>query len=125
MDHISIWDLKTCALYDAELAVKSGDRVIDSFGSSFGIRTINYSAERGFELNGKTVKIKGVCGHDDLAAVGVALTRPIIEYKIDQLMSMGCNAYRCSHNPPSPVFLDLCDHKGMLVMDETRMPGMD
>jgi len=125
LNKVSLWDLDDCHLYEAKVAIVLEGQVIDSASTSFGIRTIAFSAERGFELNGQTVKLKGVCGHDDLAGVGVALTRPTIDYKIDQLMSMGCNAYRCSHNPPSPVFLELCDQKGMLVIDETRMPGMD
>ena len=124
LENVNVWDLEERHLYTLEVAIKTA-KSEESYSQKFGVRTIAYSVERGFELNGKTVKLKGVCGHDDFAGVGTALTRPIMAFKIQKLMEMGCNAYRCSHNPPHPKFLELCDEMGMLVLDETRMPGVD
>lgn len=124
VNDVALWDLNNPNLYSVKVSFKE-DGIEDSASKRFGIRTIKYSVDKGFELNDETVKLKGVCGHDDFAGVGTALTRPIIAYKIDRLKSMGCNAYRCAHNPPDPKFLELCDTMGMLVMDETRMPGID
>ncbi len=122
---IKLWSLEQRNLYKAEIIVKNSRENLDNYSTTFGIRTIKYSAERGFELNNKTVKLYGVCGHDDFAGVGVALTRPIIQYKIDRLMEMGVNAYRCAHNPPDPKFLEICDRVGVLVIDETRLSGVN
>ncbi len=90
----------------------------------FAPKKIEFDAEVGMLLNGEPFFIQGACGHDDFAGVGVALNRSIIEYKIDKLKEMGVNGYRCSHNPPSPIFLDVCDEKGILVMDENRWPAV-
>ncbi|SHH52237.1 glycoside hydrolase family 2 TIM barrel-domain containing protein [Clostridium grantii] len=124
LNEIDLWDLNSRNMYTVKISVKSTNGY-DEYSTEFGIRKIKYSSEKGFELNDQTVKIKGVCGHDDFAGLGVALTKPIIEFKIKKLMEMGCNAYRCSHNPPNPIFLELCDKLGMLVFNETRMPGVD
>ena len=78
-------------------------------------------ADKGFFLNGKPVKLKGTCNHHDHAGVGAALPDRLQYYRIERLKEMGCNAYRTSHNPPTPELLDACDRLGMLVMDETRM----
>ena len=76
---------------------------------------------RGFLLNGKPVKIKGTCNHQDHAGVGEAIPDRIQAYRLERLKWMGSNGCRTSHNPPTPEFLDACDRMGMLVMDETRM----
>jgi len=92
----------------------------DSVTTPFGIRTIRFDAKKGFLLNEKPLKLKGVCCHQDHAGVGTALPDGLQEYRIRKLKEMGCNAYRSSHNPPSPALLDACDRLGMLVMDENR-----
>jgi beta-galactosidase len=92
----------------------------DECATTFGIRTIRFDADEGFFLNGKPVKIKGTCNHQDHAGVGSALPDRIQYYRIEKLKEMGVNGYRTSHNPPTPELLDACDQLGMLVMDETR-----
>ena len=87
----------------------------------FGIRTLKFDAEQGFFLNGKPVKVKGTCNHQDHAGVGAALPDAVQYFRIRKLQEMGCNAIRTSHNPPTPELLDACDELGMLVLDETRM----
>ncbi len=124
LSNVDLWDLANRHLYLATVKVESNMN-IDTYSTNFGIRTIEFTSHKGFELNGQTVKLKGVCGHDDFAGVGVALTKPIIKHKIDCLMAMGVNAYRCAHNPPDPKFLQLCDEVGMLVIDETRLSGVN
>lgn len=119
LEDVSLWELKNTALYTAKATLSSGDEL----SVRFGIRSMEWNAEKGFLLNGVPTLLKGVCGHDDFAGVGTALTRPIVRYKIKRLMDMGCNAYRCSHNPPSLLFLEACDEMGMLVIDEHRLPG--
>src|SRR6185503_3987277 len=81
-------------------------------------RTIEFTANDGFHLNGKRVPIQGVCQHHDLGALGAAFNLRAAERQIEILKSMGVNAIRTSHNPPAPEFLDLCDRMGILVMDE-------
>ncbi|PYX93939.1 MAG: beta-galactosidase, partial [Acidobacteria bacterium] len=85
------------------------------------IRTVLFDADKGFLLNGKPVKIKGTCNHQDHAGVGSAIPDRLQYYRIERLKEMGSNGYRTSHNPPTPELLEACDRLGMLVMDETRM----
>jgi len=88
---------------------------------TYGIRTVTFDAARGLLLNGKRVDVRGVCCHQDHAGVGVAIPDALQDYRIRLLKEMGVNAYRASHNPPSPVVLDACDRYGILVLDETRI----
>lgn len=122
IDNVSFWDLENANLYRAEVIV-SYDGKEDVYSQPFGVREVTYSVDKGMYLNGKHIVLKGVCGHDDFAGVGTALTKSVMQFKIDKLKEMGCNSYRCSHNPPSALFLELCDKSGILVMDETRLPG--
>jgi beta-galactosidase len=110
-------------LYRAATAVVDANsgRATDLYPTTFGIRTAKFDADQGFLLNGKPVKIKGTCNHQDFAGVGAALPDRINTFKIERLKEMGSNGYRTSHNPPTPALLDACDRLGMLVMDETRM----
>jgi beta-galactosidase len=107
----------------------AASRAVDTYETTFGIRTIRFDADAdkqhpgGFFLNGIPLKLKGVCCHQDHAGVGVALPDRIQEYRIEKLKEMGCNGYRCAHNPPTPELLDVCDRLGMLVVDEHRMMG--
>jgi beta-galactosidase len=115
-----LWSVDQPNLYRAVTVVKSGKQVLDTYETTFGVRTIRFDAQTGFHLNGQPLKIKGTCNHQDHAGVGVALPDHLFEYRIQRLKEMGCNAYRCAHNPPAPELLDACDRLGMLVMDETR-----
>jgi len=118
-----LWSTESPYLYRVTTTVQSDEQVNDTYETTFGIRTIRFDPDRGFFLNGKPLKIKGVCCHQDHAGVGVALPDRIQEYRIEKLKEMGCNAYRCAHNPPTSELLDVCDRLGMLVLDEHRMMG--
>lgn len=120
-----LWDLDSPNLYQLITEIKSEGKVIDSYKTSFGIRTIEFNPELGFFLNGKSVKLKGTNNHQDHAGIGTALPDEIQYYRIAKLKEMGSNAYRCSHHPPTPELLDACDRLGMLVIDETRLMGIN
>jgi beta-galactosidase len=113
-----LWNLKTPQRYVAETTVRQGDSVLDRIETPFGIRTIAFTADNGFLLNGERVPIQGVCNHHDLGALGAALNVRALERQLEILRSFGCNAIRTSHNPPAPELLDLCDRLGFVVMDE-------
>jgi len=116
-----LWSIEKPHLYRVISTVESDDAPTDRQETEFGIRTIRFDPDKGFFLNGKHVKIKGTCNHQDHAGVGSALPDRLQYYRIERLKEMGSNAYRTSHNPPTPELLDACDRLGMLVMDETRM----
>jgi beta-galactosidase len=92
---------------------------VDASVTPFGIRTFEFTVDKGFFLNGKHVDVKGVCEHHDQGSLGSAVHKHAIERQLEILKSFGCNAIRTSHNPPDPVLLDLCDRMGFLVMDES------
>jgi len=112
------WSIDEPYLYRVVSEVRVGDRLVDRYDTPFGIRTIEFTADKGFLLNGKHVQLKGVCNHHDLGCLGSAVHRRGIERQIEILQIMGCNAIRTSHNPPAPELLELCDRMGMVVMDE-------
>lgn len=120
-----LWDIDNPNLYQLVTEIKSDGKVIDQYKTSFGIRTIKFDPENGFFLNGKHVKLKGTNNHQDHAGIGTALPDEIQYYRIAKLKAMGSNAYRCSHHPPTPELLDACDKLGMLVIDETRLMGIN
>ncbi|WP_338838974.1 beta-galactosidase GalA [Flavobacterium ginsenosidimutans] len=120
-----LWDIDSPNLYQLVTEIKSEGKVIDQYKTSFGIRTIKFDPENGFFLNGKHVKLKGTNNHQDHAGIGTALPDEIQYYRIAKLKAMGSNAYRCSHHPPTPELLDACDKLGMLVIDETRLMGIN
>ncbi|HEY3412461.1 MAG TPA: beta-galactosidase GalA [Armatimonadota bacterium] len=120
---VRLWSIETPYLYRVVTTVYQGGRAVDTYVTPFGIRTIRFDKDQGFFLNGKPVKIKGTCNHQDFAGIGVALPDRVHEYKIEKLKAMGSNAYRCSHHPYAPEILDACDRLGMLVMDENRKLG--
>jgi beta-galactosidase len=113
-----LWSLQKPARYVAVTTLEQSGRVVDTYESPFGIRTIQFDGEQGFLLNGERVPLYGVCNHHDLGALGSAVNMRAIERQIEILQEMGCNAIRTSHNPPSPDLLDACDRLGMVVMDE-------
>lgn len=114
----ALWDLATPHLYTLRTTVKAGGAVVDQVETRFGVRTIQWDAQKGFLLNGRRVEIKGVCDHHDLGALGAAVNRRAIQRQLEILKGMGCNAVRTSHNPPAPELLELCDEMGLVVMDE-------
>ena len=119
--HPQLWSLETPNLYKAVTTLEVDSKVVDQDVPTFGIRTLRFDADKGFLLNGKPVKIKGTCNHQDHAGVGEAIPDRIQAYRLERLKWMGSNGCRTSHNPPTTEFLDACDRMGMLVMDETRM----
>ncbi len=117
-----LWSLETPNLYGLMTLVQDDkENLLDSITTRFGFRDIKFDAQNGFFLNGKPVKLKGTCNHQDHAGVGAAIPDALQRWRLQQLKDMGCNAYRASHNPPAPELLDLCDEMGILVIDETRM----
>lgn len=116
----TLWSLDNPYLYRVVSVVKQGGRVVDSVAHRFGIRTIEIKPN-GVFLNGSYVKIKGTNNHQDHAGVGSALPDYLQYYRIHLLKQWGSNAYRTSHNAPTPELLDACDSLGMLVMDEQRL----
>lgn len=119
-----LWSLETPNLHKLITTVEENGTVIDNYVTTFGIRTIRFDANEGFFLNGKHVKIQGTNNHQDHAGVGAAIPDALQEFRIMTLKGMGCNAYRCSHNPPTPELLNACDRLGMLVIDENRSMGI-
>jgi len=119
------WSLETPHLYTLVTETKVGGTVVDRFVTRFGVRSIRFDPANGFFLNDKPVKLKGTCNHQDHAGVGAAIPDALQVWRLEQLKSMGCNAYRASHNPPTPELLDACDRLGMLVIDETRRMSSD
>jgi beta-galactosidase len=113
-----LWDLENPELYKIVVNVSKGDEAADVVETTFGFRTLNFTARDGFYLNGKKVNVNGVCDHHDLGALGSAFNTRAAERQLELLKEMGCNAIRTSHNPPAPELLDLCDKLGFLVMDE-------
>ena len=116
--HPRLWSLKARNRYVAVTTLTAAGTAVDIVKTPFGIRTIEFDANRGFLLNGEHVPIQGVCDHHDLGALGAAVNVHALERQVRILQEMGCNAIRTSHNPPSPELLEICDRVGMLVMDE-------
>jgi beta-galactosidase len=119
VENPSLWSTEDPALYRILAEINLEGKATDRETVDFGIRTFSFDASNGFSLNGVPMKIKGVCNHHDLGALGAAAYPRAMERQLEMLKEMGCNAIRTSHNPPSPVLLDLCDRMGFLVMDET------
>ena len=115
----ALWSIESPNRYIAKTSVTIGGQPIDTYSTTFGIRTLKFTLNDGFYLNGKKTPINGVCNHHDLGPLGTAVNVRARERQLEILKEMGCNALRCSHNPPEPELLDLCDKMGILVMDET------
>jgi beta-galactosidase len=112
------WSLSDPHRYAAVSEVLVGGKVVDVYRTPFGIRTIEFTKERGFLLNGRHVPLQGVCDHHDQGCLGAAAYDRSIERQVEILKAMGCNAIRTSHNPPAPKLLEACDRLGLVVMDE-------
>ncbi|MGA2324038.1 MAG: beta-galactosidase GalA [Sedimentisphaerales bacterium] len=119
-----LWSLETPYLHKLVTTLSSNGQTVDRYETTFGIRSVRFDPNEGFFLNGKHVAIKGTNNHQDHAGVGTAIPDALQEFRITRLKSMGCNAYRCSHNPPTPELLNTCDRLGMLVLDENRLMGV-
>ena len=120
-----LWSPENPVLYRLVTVVTAGGRTVDRVETAFGIRTVGFDANRGFLLNGRPYALKGTSNHQDHAGVGSALPDALQYFRIERLKAMGCNAYRTSHNPPTPELLEACDRLGMIVMDENRLLGID
>jgi len=120
-----LWSPESPKLYKLITTVSSDGKVVDQKETAFGIRTVGFDATNGFLLNGRHYELYGTCNHQDHAGVGVAIPDALLEFRVKKLKEFGCNAYRMSHNPPTPELLDACDRLGMLVMDESRLMGSD
>ena len=113
-----LWDLAAPNRYLARTIVSVGGKAVDEYDQPFGFRTIAFTHDDGFHLNGKRVQIQGTCNHSDLGSLGMAFNTRAMERELQILKDMGCNALRTSHNPPAPEFLDLADKMGFVVMCE-------
>jgi beta-galactosidase len=113
-----LWSVDRPYLYKAVTSVIVNGKVTDTYTTPFGIRYFNFDPDKGFSLNGKHLKIYGVCDHHDLGALGSAINTRALERQLQILKEMGCNGIRTSHNPPAPELLNLCDKMGFIVMDE-------
>src|SRR5574344_2735312 len=113
-----LWSLDNPYLYTVLTTIKVGNKIVDTSNTPIGIRSIEFDAGKGFFLNGKNVRINGVCNHHDLGCLGSAFNSDALHRQLVILKNMGCNAIRCSHNPPAPELLAMCDSMGFLVMDE-------
>ncbi len=114
----ALWSPDHPALYRVHTQIKGDRATVDVCETPFGIRKITFDPNKGFSLNGQGMKLKGVCLHHDAGALGAAVPIQVWQSRLNFLKKAGCNAIRCSHNPPAPEFLDLCDRMGFLVMDE-------
>jgi beta-galactosidase len=116
-----VWSVETPRLYTLVTTMLAAGVEVDRYETPFGIRTTRFDPDQGFFLNGRRVELKGTCNHQDHAGVGAALPDRLQAYRIERLKALGCNAYRTSHNAPTPELLDACDRLGMLVLDESRL----
>lgn len=113
-----LWSPETPVLYKAVSKIYSGDTLLDTYSTRFGIRTIEYIADKGFYLNGKRRKFQGVCNHHDLGPLGAAINVAALRHQLTLLKEMGCDAIRTSHNMPAPKLVELCDEMGFMMMLE-------
>ena len=113
-----LWNLDDPKLYRVVSKIVSGTTTLDETTNDFGIRKFHFDADKGFSLNGTTLKLKGVCLHHDAGPLGAAVPDAVLERRLRALKEIGVNAIRTSHNPPDPALLDFCDRLGFFVMDE-------
>jgi beta-galactosidase len=113
-----LWSVDDPYLYHTETVIATNGQPVDRYTTYFGIRSFVFDSDKGFLLNGKPLKINGVCDHHDLGCLGTAISTRALQRQLGILKAMGCNAIRTSHNPPAPELLDLCDQMGFIVMDE-------
>jgi beta-galactosidase len=119
--HPAIWSLEHPALYYAVASVETDGKVRDRDSVSFGVRTLAWDLDKGFQLNDKKTWLQGTCNHQDHAGVGAAVPDRLQAFRLEVLKGMGCNAIRTSHNIPTPELIEACDRLGVLVLCETRI----
>lgn len=119
LDNPLLWGVETPRQYTAKIQLVSEGQVLDEQETKFGLRNFSFDHQQGFVLNGKRLKIRGVCLHSDLGALGMAFNRSAALRQLKLMKAMGVNGIRTSHNPAAPAFLDLCDSLGFIVMSET------
>lgn len=120
-----LWSPEAPYLYKMETSVWQNGKQVDVVTTPIGIRHIRFDADKGFFLNGQPLKLKGVNMHQDHPGVGAGIPDALQVYRLKQLKSFGCNAYRSSHNPMTPEMLDACDSLGILVIEENRLTGVN
>ena len=113
-----LWSPSTPALYRAITTIRTSEKVTDNLETAFGIRSIQFDAQKGFFLNGASTKFKGICMHHDAGVLGAAVPDKVLERRLRLAKEYGCNAIRASHNPMAPEFYEICDRLGLMVMDE-------
>jgi len=113
-----LWSPEAPSLYTLRTRIVRDGEVVDESTTRFGVRSLRFDANEGFFLNGRPLKMQGVCEHHNAGCVGAAVPDAVLRRRLTILKEMGCTAIRMSHNPPSPTFLDLCDEFGFMVMDE-------
>ena len=118
IDNPVLWSPENPYLYTATTRLLVDGKEVDCYDSRFGVRTIEYIPEKGFFLNGKVTKFKGVCNHHDLGPLGAAVNKSAIRHQLELLKDMGCNAIRTAHNMPAPELVALCDEMGLMLMIE-------
>jgi len=121
LSNVRLWSVDDPYLYKVITVVKSDNQIVHQTKTRFGIKNVRFDAKEGFFLNGKHLKIQGTNNHQDHAGIGSALPDYLQYYRIKLLKELGCNAYRASHNAPTPELLEACDSLGMLVLDEQRL----
>ena len=114
-----LWSCESPYIYTLRTEIVAGGKVVDTYETTAGFRTFKFDAAKGFSLNGKSMKINGVCQHHDLGCLGAAINEDALHRQLRILKEMGTNAIRCSHNPPAPELLAMCDTMGFIVMDES------
>ncbi len=118
MSSPKLWSPTTPVLYRAVTTIRLAGKTVDRLETPFGIRSIQFDAQKGFFLNGQPMKFKGICMHHDGGVVGAAVPDGVLERRLHLAKDAGCNAVRTSHNPMAPEFYDFCDRLGLMVMDE-------
>jgi beta-galactosidase len=125
VENPTLWSLEHPYLYKLKTNIIADGKIVDSYTTNVGIRTVRFDPNLGFFLNNKSVKIVGTNMHQDHAGVGTAIPDALQEFRIKKLKEMGNNGIRTSHNPATPEMLDACDRLGMLVLDENRLMGIN
>ena len=115
----TLWSVNTPYIYKVKTELIVNKEIVDEYLTTTGFRDFNFDPNNGFSLNRQSMKINGVCDHHDLGCLGAALNEDALHRQLVKLKEMGCNAIRCSHNPPAPELLNMCDTMGFIVMDES------
>lgn len=115
-----LWDIDDPYLYKFAVNIYADGVLCDTYAANHGIRNMRFDCDKGFFLNGRKVKIKGLCCHHDHAGVGIGVPDDIWEYRLSLMKEMGMNGYRCAHHQPAEALLDACDRLGILMFEETR-----